>query len=168
MPTIITPPLPESSAPPAPGYAQPPGFSQQPRKSNRWVWIVLGTLALLCLLGTMLLAFGLGVAVVTVGGPTIASDQYYTAIRTQDYARAYTYLGSHVKAEFSQETFTQAAQQQDAAEGRVMRYAYTNVPIGDPATVHLTVTRAQGTSYTVNLEMRWEAGMWKVTAFDRI
>jgi len=168
MSNIMKPPVPESSAPPAPGYAQPPGYSQQPRKSNRWVWIVLGILALLCLLGTVLLAFGVGVAVVTVGGPTIGSDQYYTAIRNQDYARAYTYLGSSLKAELSQEAFTQAAQQQDAVAGRVFRYAYTNVPIGDPATVHLTVTRANGTTYTVNLVMRQEAGVWKVTAFDRI
>ncbi len=116
----------------------------------------------------MLFAFGVGVAVVTVGGPTIASDQYYTASRNQDYARAYTYLGSSLKAELGQEAFTQAAQQQDAAAGKVIRYAYINVPISDPATVHLTVTRANGTTYTVNLMMRQEAGVWKVTAFDRI
>jgi len=32
----------------------------------------------------------------------------------------------------------------------------------------LTVTRADGTTYTVNLEMQQEGGAWKVTAFDRI
>lgn len=117
MSNIMKSPVSENSAPPASGYAQSPGYSPQPRKSNRWVWIVLGILALLCLLGSMLFAFGAGVAVVTIGGPTIASDQYYTAIRNQDYARAYTYLGSSLKAELSQEAFTQAAQQQDAAEG---------------------------------------------------
>ena len=168
MSNIIKPPVPEYSAPTAPGYAQPPGYSPPPRKSNRWVWIILGCLVLLNILSSLLFAFGLGVAVVPIGGPTLASDQYYTAIRNQDYARAYTHLGSSLKAELSQEAFTQAAQQQDAAAGKVIRYAYTNVPIGDPATVHLTVTRANGTTYTVNLVMQQEAGVWKVTAFDRI
>lgn len=159
---------PEYSAPPVGGYAPPPGYSQPPRKSYRWVWIVLGTLALLCVLGTALLALGVGFAVKTVGGPTIASDQYYTALRNQDYATAYSYLDSHLKTVFSQEAFTQMAQQRDADDGRVSHYAYTNVPTGDPATVNLTVTRANGTTYTVNLEMRQEGGAWKVTAFDRI
>lgn len=168
MSNIMKPPVPEYSTPPAPSYTQPPGYSQQPPKSNRWVWIVLAILALLAILSSMLFAFGMGVAVVTIGGPTIASDQYYTAIRNQDYARAYTYLGSSLKAELSQQAFIQAAELRDETEGRVIRYSYTNVPIGDPAPVSLTVTRANGTSYTVNLVMRQEAGSWKVTAFDRI
>jgi hypothetical protein len=130
--------------------------------------MVVGILALLCVLGATLLAFGVGFAVKTYGGPTIASDQYYTAIRNQEYATAYSYLGSHLKTVVSQEAFTQLAQQRDAADGRVSHYAYTNVPTGDPATVNLTITRASGTTYTVNLEMRQEGGAWKVTAFDRI
>jgi hypothetical protein len=128
----------------------------------------LGILALLCVLGAALLTVGVGVAVKTVGGPTIASDQYYTAIKNQDYATAYSYLGSHLKTVFSQEAFTQLAQERDAVAGKVVHYAYTNVPTGDPATVYLTVTRTNGTTYTVNLEMRQEAGRWKVTAFDHI
>jgi hypothetical protein len=168
MSTDMKPPLQAYSTPPFPVSAPPPGNAPPPRKSTRWVWIILASLVLLALLSSMLFAFGLGVAVVTVGGPTIASDQYYSAIRNQDYARAYTYLGSSLKAELSQEAFTQGAQQQDAAAGRVIRYAYTNIPIGDPATIHLTVTRANGASYTVKLVMWQEAGSWKVAAFDRI
>jgi hypothetical protein len=165
MSNIMKPP-PESSAPPMPDYAQVPRYSQSPRKSYRWVWIVLGILALVSILGGTLLALGVGFAVNTVGGPTIASDQYYTAIRDQDYARAYSYLGSHLKTVYSQEAFTQAAQQHDTAAGRVIRYSYANVPIGDPAT--LTVTRVNGTTYTVHMEVRQEAGAWKISAFDRI
>jgi hypothetical protein len=167
MSNIMKPP-PEYSAPPMPGYAPPPGYSQPPRTSYRWVWILLGTFALVCILGTVLLALGVGFAVKTIGGPTIASDQYYTAIKNQDYATAYTYLGSHLKTVFSQETFTQLAQERDTTAGKVIRYSYTNIPTGDPASVNLTVTRANGTTYTVQLEMRQEAGVWKVTTFDRI
>jgi hypothetical protein len=164
MSSIMKPP-PQYSAPPVPDYARLPGYYQQPRRSYRWVWITLGILVLLCVLGVALVV---GFAVSSVGGPTIASDHYYTAIRDQDYARAYTYLGSNLRAALSQEAFTQQAQQQDAAFGRVNKYSYTNVPVGDPATANLIVTRANGTSYTVHLELRQEGGAWKVTAFDRL
>jgi hypothetical protein len=167
MANIMKPP-PEYNAPPIPGYAPPPVYSQPPRQSYRWVWIVLGVFVLLAIVGTALLALGVGFAVNTYGGPTIASDQYYTAIRNQDYARAYSYLGSELKTVYSQEAFTQAAMQRDATSGKVSHYAYTNVPLGDPATVNLTVTRVEGITYTVQLEMRQEGGVWKVTTFDRI
>jgi hypothetical protein len=161
-------PSPESSAPPYPNYAPVQPYYQQPRKSYRWVWITLGILALVCIIGGALLVWGLGSAINSVGGPTIASDQYYNAIRDQNFARAYTFLGSGVKSGLSQEAFTQAAQQQDVAYGRVSKFSYANVPKGDPANATLTVTRANGTSYTVHLEMRQEGGAWKITAFDRI
>ena len=161
-------PSPESSAAPIPDYAQVPRYSPPPRKSYRWVWIVLGILVLLSILGGTLLALGVGLVVKTVGGPTIASDQYYTALRNQDYATAYTYLGSHLKTVYSQEAFTQLVHERDATAGKVIRYAYVNIPLGDPATVTLTVTRVNGTTYTVHLEMQQEAGSWKVSAFDRI
>lgn len=167
MSNMMKPP-PEYGAPPVPDYAQLPGYSQQPRKSYRWVWIVLGVLALMGILGGALLALGVGIAVKTVGGPSIATDQYYSAIKSQDYARAYTYLGSDLKAVLSQEAFIQTAQQNDVAAGKVSRFAFSTIPVGDPATVTLTVTRANGTSYTVHLQLRQEGGVWKIAAFDRI
>src|SRR5437870_320831 len=97
MSNIMKPPAPEYSAPPVPDYARVPGYSQPPRKSSRWVWITLGILALVCTVGAALLAFGIGIAVNTYGSPTVASDQYYTAIKNQDYATAYSFLGSHLK-----------------------------------------------------------------------
>jgi hypothetical protein len=168
MSNIMQPLSPEYSAPPLADYAQAPKQSQPPRKSYRWVWVVLGILALVSILGSALLALGVGFAIKTVGGPTVTTDQYYSAIKNQDYAKAYTYLGSHLQMVFSQEAFTQAAQQHDAVAGKVSRFAFSNVPVGDPTTVTLRVTRTDGTSYTVHLEVRQEAGVWKITAFDRI
>jgi hypothetical protein len=132
------------------------------------VWIILGILALVFIIGSGLLIWRIGSALNTFGGPTIVSDQYYTAIKDQDYARAYTFLGSGVKAGLSQEAFTQQAQQQDANYGSISKYSYDNVPLGEPADVTLTVIRANETSYTVHLEMRQEGGVWKITSFDRI
>ena len=123
-----------------------------------WYAIIVGAL----------LIWGLGSAITIIGSPTITCDEYYNAIRDQDYSRAYTFLGSGVKAGLSQEAFTQQAQQQDGAYGHVRQFFYANGPGDDPASVTLTVTRANGTSSTVNLEMRQEGRSWKITSFDRI
>jgi hypothetical protein len=168
MSNIVKPP-PESSAPPSPNYAPFPGYTQPPRKSRRWVWITVGIVALLCILGGILLVWGAVGAFTTYYHSSLrASDMYYSAIKTQDYGTAYSYLGSHLQTEYSQQSFTQAAQQQDEALGRVSRFGMTSIPTGDPAYVTLTVTRTNGTTYTVHLELRQEGGAWKVTAFDRI
>jgi hypothetical protein len=169
MSSIMKPPAAEPSAPPIPDYAPFPGYTQQPRKSYRWVWMTVGIVALVSILGCALLALGAGWAVTTYYNSSLrASDMYYSAIKTQDYATAYTYLGSRLQTVYSQQTFTQAAQQQDEALGRVSRFGMVNIPTGDPANVTLTVTRANGTAYDVHLELRQEGGAWKITAFDRI
>ena len=161
-------PPPKYHAPPFPNYTPFSSSSQQPSKSYRWVWITLVILALVCIVVGALLIWGLGSAITIIGSPTITSDQYYNAIRDQDYYRAYSFLGSGVKVRLSQEAFTQQAQQQDVAYGHVSQFFYVNDPLGDPASVTLTVTRVNGTSHTVNLEMRQEGGAWKITAFDLI
>ncbi len=61
MSSIMKPPAPESGASPYPKYAPFPGYTQPPRKSRRWVWITVGIVALLCILGGTLLALGDGV-----------------------------------------------------------------------------------------------------------
>lgn len=161
----ITQQPPEYRTPPPPYYTGAAGYYQRPKPSYPWRWIVLGIFALLCLIGGVLLwVFTTG----PVGGPTIASDQYYTAIRDNDFTKAYSYLGADLRATLSQEAFTEQAQQQDAAFGKVSHYSYGNVPVGNPATATITVTRASGTTYTVRLELRQEGGGWKITAFDRI
>src|SRR5690349_14560060 len=77
-----------------------PGSTQQHSKARHWVWIVLGVFALLCVLG--------GALVWTFAvNPAIAGEQYYIAIRDQDYAKAYTYLGPDLQARLSQEAFIQ-------------------------------------------------------------
>ncbi len=167
MSNIMKPP-PEYHTPPIPAYTPVPSDNQQPRKSYRWIWMILGTLALLGILGGVFLALAIGFAIETIGGPTMATDQYYTAIKNQDYATAYTYLGSHLKTVYSQEAFTQAAQQRDTVSGKVSSFAFSDVPTGVPSAVTLTVTRMNGTPYTVHLELRQEGGTWKITAFDRI
>jgi hypothetical protein len=108
------------------------------------------------------------IAVNPFGSPIIASDQYYTAIRNQDYATAYTYLGVHLKMAYAQAAYKQAAMQRDATDGKVSHYSYITIPTGDPATAILTVTRTNEMTYTVHLELRQEGAAWKITVYDRI
>ncbi len=169
MSYLMKPPAPQSSAPLYPNEAPLPDYPQPRRSSHRWVWMVLGIVALVSILGCALLAWGASQAVTTYYHSSLrASDMYYSAIKTQDYSTAYSYLGSGLQREYSLQAFTQAAQQQDAVLGRVIRFGMVNIPTGDPAYVTLTVTRTNGTTYTEHLEQRQEGGAWKVTAFDRI
>jgi hypothetical protein len=174
MSYIMKPPTPEPSAPPSPNYAPFPGYTQPRRSSRRWVWITVGILGLVSILGCALLAWGASQAFTAYYHSSLrAYDMYYTAIKDQDYSTAYSYLGSHLQTVYSQQAFTQAAQQQDAALGPVSSFGpahnpFLPIPTGDPVSVTLTVTRTNGTTYPVHLELRQEAGTWKVTAFDRI
>jgi hypothetical protein len=97
-----------------------------------------------------------------------AADQYYAAIKNQDDATAFAYVGSYFKSLFSQDGFILEAQENDATYGKVSGFVFETVNTGDPATITLKVTRTKGASYTVHLELRQEGGAWKITAFDCI
>jgi hypothetical protein len=98
----------------------------------------------------------------------MVADQYYSAIKNQDYARAYSYLGSLLKKAFSSGGFALEAQENEAAFGKVSHFTYAATASGEPETAIMTVTRTKGRPYPVHLELRQEGGVWKVTAFDRI
>jgi hypothetical protein len=169
MSHTMKPPASEPSGPPYPHDTPSPDYTQQPKKSRRWVWIVLGIIALLCILSCTLAALGASWAIKAyTNSPLYATDMYYSAIKQQDYTKAYAYLGAHLQTVYSQQAFTQAAQQSDATNGKVSRFEMLNIPTSDPANVTLRVTRTDGTIYNVHLEFRQEGGTWKVTAFDRI
>ncbi len=167
MLSIILPP-PETHTPPMPAKTRGPVPVQRPTTFSQWRGIAAGIFVLVPLLWVVLLATGVTSTVNTIGGSAIVSDQYYHAIRDRDYARAYGYLGAHMQATFSLEAFTREAQQQDAIAGKVSRYTYIGVPIGDPAAVTITITRANGISYAVYLKMHQENDVWKVSSFNRI
>ena len=168
MPNLMKPPIEELNKLPTPGSSSPPLANPQPQQPYHQTQMVVVVLIAVGILGLALLTLAAGFSVTIFGAPTIASDQYYTAIRDQDYARAYSFLGSHLRTVYSQQEFTLLAQQEDALAGKVSHYWFISTPTGDPATTILTVTRANGPTYTVHLQVQQEAGTWKVTAFDRI
>jgi hypothetical protein len=148
-----------------------------------WWWpgilVLLGIEAILGIGNGLLAAW-------SVVRPGTIAEQYYAALRDQDYVRAYQYLGASLTALLSRERFISLARQHDAEEGPVSSYTYapdlhvTTIPLAgeplplitftrDPAE-HLTVTvqRAHAPSYLVHLLVRRVGKAWKISAFDRI
>jgi hypothetical protein len=145
-------------------------YGQQPHRSRRWIWIVVAILLLSCLVSMIQLAVGIGQAVRPFARPTITVDQYYTAIKVQDYARAYTFLDASLTSSMTQEQFIALARQSDAAAG-IVSSVQTIMPdiASNPAErVIVQATRSNGTSYTVHLQLHQVGNEWKITAFDGI
>ncbi len=164
MSQIVSPPPAQTSEAPYVGYAQ------QPQRSRGWIWVVVAILLLSCFVSTIQLAVGIGQAARPFARPSMTVDQYYTAIRNQDYAQAYTFLDASLTTSMTQEQFIQMARSRDTAEGVISKLE-TIAPdfARNPAEyVIVTATRSHGTSYTVHLQLRQVGQNWKITSFDRI
>jgi len=175
--------VPPYGAPPFPGYAPP----QQPKKSNRWLWITLGIIGGVLLLGCVGCAvifgfIGKGVqqtvtnveqtaTAVNGVGAQVTAQAYYTAIEAQDYTTAYSYLDSGLIASnnqpLTQDLYTQAAQGRDTSLGLVTNYNISADP-NDPNSITVSVTRSQGSTYTVHLKFTQTSDGWKITSYDEI
>ena len=133
------------------------------------------------IVGTLILACGgcfAAIFLVTFNSPpAIVAKQYYNAIKSQDYARAYSYLDPNNEITFggrsqqiTQQAFTQAAQAYDATKGKVSDFSITSVDLnysdtGNTGHVTVRVTR-NGNAYEVHLELRQEGNDWKIISFD--
>ncbi len=146
-----------------PGVTPPPA---RPR-SRGWIWFVLVILLLSCLVSTIQAA-GIGMVARPFARPSIVADQYYTAVRSQDYARAYSYLAPTLTASLSQPAFIQQAQARDATEGTVSSYSLAPDLPNNPQRVNVTVNRSMAGTYTAHLEVRQQGKAWQIVSFDRI
>lgn len=162
-------------APPAPGYIQP----QQPRQSRRALWIVLGIfgglIVLSCALCGIFFALGIGFFARTVAAPINVVDQYYTAIKNQNYTTAYSYIdtNSNLTAPngqpLSQELYMTAAQALDVGKGKVSSYTIGSPSVNNNVTsLTVTVNRANAQAYDVHLQLKQVNGTWKIISFDNI
>ena len=150
---------------------------QPPRRSRRWLWItavIVGALILACVGG--IVAFILGV---NSSPAKVAAQHYYDAIKSRDYASAYSYLDpamtltiQNQSQQINQQSFTTVAQAYDTQKGRVSDYSITGVNLntstekGNTADITIKVTRA--TSYDVHLQLKQEGNDWKVVSFDTL
>jgi hypothetical protein len=109
--------------------------------------------------------------------PKTVAQQYYDAIKNQDYAMAYSYLDPKIEITFqgqsqqiTQQAFTQAAQAYDATKGKMSDYSINSVDInysntGNIGQVTVRVTR-NGNAYDVHLRLQQEGNNWKIVSFD--
>ncbi|HZR39865.1 MAG TPA: hypothetical protein VFB12_07105 [Ktedonobacteraceae bacterium] len=159
--------------PPVPG-AMP---TQQPKRSRRWLWIVLGVivgLLLVCGVGTFAIF-----NTIAHNPATDVVNKYYTAIKTQDYATAFQYLDPTMKMtvqgtsqQITSDLFTQVGQAYDTEKGKVNNYSITNTQLStnngvNTADLTVSVTR-NGAAYDVHLGLRQEGDAWKIISFDNL
>ncbi len=163
---------PQYGVPPVPNYAQP---QQQKKRSLRWLWITLAIIVGLVLLVCGGCVIAGGFLAKTVAAPITTVDQYYGAIKAQNYTKAYSYLDSNATLTVqgqsvpvtSVDTFTAAARAVDTSLGPVSSYNIVNTSVNNSTatiTVHVT---GRGQSYDVHLELRDVGnGNWKIVSGD--
>jgi hypothetical protein len=182
--------------PPPPPYAAQPSYQAQPaypaipayppqgvpqsgvpKKRSRWLWIVLGIVAVLvlaCGLGTYFIANA-----VQHNPATDAVNGYFTDFKNQNYSHAYSYFSSGMQVtaggqttDLTQDVFTQLAQGYDSQKGKLTDYSITSTNLqsnngtntGD-YTIH--VTRSGG-AYDVHLSLQQQGDEWKIVKFDSL
>jgi len=164
----------------APSYGQSPYAAPPPRKSRRGIWIALaivGAVLVLACGGCAALAIaGVGFFASSLAAPSAAANNYYRAIESQQYNVAYSYLDTSSlnlqEQQITSETFSLAAEARDAANGKVTKFSQTNINVNtnngvSTAVVTLSVTRGRQT-YSVQLQMKEENNVWKITDFNNI
>ena len=165
---------PAYGAQPVPGYAPP----QQPKRSRRGLWIVLGIIGglivLSCAVCGILFATGAAFFAKTIAEPAIVVNDYYNAVEKQDYSTAYMYIGTNLTASngqaLTQELYTTAAKALDTVKGPVTKYTFgNNISVtNNTASVTVSVTRGSAPAYDVKLQLQQVNGSWKITSYDNI
>ena len=165
---------PAYGAQPVPGYMPPP---QQQRKSRRGLWIALAIIGGVLLLGCAICGIasvaGVGFFAKNVAGPAIIVNEYYTAVKNQDYNTAFSYISTNLTASngqnLTQQLYTTAAQALDTVKGKVTNFSVGSVSTNNNvANVTVSVTRGGGTPYDVHLQLQQVNGTWKITSYDNI
>ncbi|MBX5458724.1 MAG: DUF4878 domain-containing protein [Thermogemmatispora sp.] len=174
----VTPPPPPvypevASVPPSVGRYGIPSV-QPPRQSLRWLWITLAIIAGVIVLacgGCALVGF---IAALKTNADSTVND-YYSAIKQQDYQQAYSYLLTDTltiqgkRISVTQGSFVLIAQALDQQNGPVTSYSITSSStIGGTATVVVHVTRSSGLAYDVYLQLTQIDNEWKITQLDNI
>jgi len=107
---------------------------------------------------------------------TDVANKYYTAIQSQDYATAYSYLDASSitfnNQSLTQSLYTQAAQAVDAQKGKVTSYSITSTNLNtsngvNTASCTISVTR-NGSPYDVHLKLQQEGNDWKIVSIDNV
>ena len=148
-----TPPPTGPGAPPAgSGWEPPPAPGK--KRSLAWLWILIPVLLVFLTSVVLIVVF----AVRAIVGPIETTDDYFTALRDQNYSEAYDLRCAAFKAQISEPDFAQREQ----ANGPVRKFDINGIDRNDDsATTEGDVTRA-GVDYHVTVRLEKEDGDWKV------
>ncbi len=164
-------------------YAVPPQAQwQQPRRSRRGVWIALAIVGVVLVLGcggcAAAAIAGVGFFANSLAGPTQAANNYYQAIKNRDYHQAFSYIdtsgiSSQQDQQLTEDAYTVLAQTEDVASGPVTRFSQTNINVNstngvNTASVTMSVTRQSRGTYSVQLQLKEENGVWKITDYSNV
>src|SRR5215469_5181812 len=150
----------------APTFAQP---DQLPRRSRRTVWIMVGTLVALALIGiTAIVWLRASSELHSIKQNGSISERYYLNIMSGDYTTAYSFLESNATIAgqpVDQQAFIRLAKSADARYGSVHGITFSTE--SDAAQVTVTVSRGSH-NYNVHLVLKQENGTWKIVSADGI
>ncbi len=126
-----------------------------------------------CAVCGILFATGAAFFAKTVAAPVTTVNQYYNAVKSQDYNTAYSYISTNLTASngqaLTQELYTTAAQALDGVKGKVSSFSVGNVSVtNNTASVTVSVTRGSTGAYDVHLQLQQVNGSWKITSYDNI
>jgi flagellar basal body-associated protein FliL len=151
-----------------PTYAQPD--QQQSRRSRRMLWIIVGSISAIALIGFIVYVAALASSALnSIKQNGSIPERYYLNIMSGDYTTAYTYLDSNATINglpvADQQAFINLAKAADAQYGSVHSITFN---IESDAT-HVTATVSRGSrSYDVHLVLKQENGTWKIVSADGI
>jgi hypothetical protein len=150
-----------------PTFAEPQ--QQQSRRSRRALYILVGTLAAIALIGLIAyvwVAFSSELNSLKQTGSI--PERYYLNIMSGDYTTASTYLDRNATIDgqsVDQQAFIRLAKAADAHYGTVRGITFN---IESDAT-HVTATVSRGSrNYDVHLVLQQENGTWKIVSADGI
>lgn len=162
---------------PYPGqYAPPP---MPPKRSNRTLWIVLGSVgaALVLICGVCAFAaIALGGQLGKALGPTIGASvtlaNFCVAEQEQDYSKAYAQFSTNLQNQVTSDQFANQAAAHDASDGKVTDCSTdSSNPSGTQVsdtqvTLSLRVKRANGPTTTGLVTLVKEGSDFKIDALD--
>jgi hypothetical protein len=169
-------PAPQSQYPTMPGQqwgppSMPGGFAPPPaapRKSRKGLWITLGVILALLVVGGGAGAYALG----QYAAPVTAALAFCNHLKAANYAAAYNDLSSSMQGQVSGDEFAKGSQFITVAEGSITRCqqssgnAYSYSFGAKKATLNATMTRSIAGTLVGNIGLVQEGGTWKIGSID--
>jgi hypothetical protein len=162
--------------PAPPGYGQPPypysyPYPQPQRRSNRTLWIVLGSVGGVLVLLCAACAVGIGLLSNQIGGfigPIATASSFCVDEEQADYASAFTLLSTNLQGQYGEAGWEQANRAREVSYGPVQNCAPVSSGLsvaGNAATMRLQLTLNDGT-HAGPITLVKEGSQWKIDTID--